>query len=169
MRALVKLEAKVDGNKVTITGELVDAEIPAMVAQRHNTIHHPVNGHPSKPRHLQSNSLGFIVTRKGACGVLFPKDEMVALACEIDCKLSDIPVFGVQPNCECLAGKVISELPVTGKIESSDDGNTWTEVVGADDKFKGEAGKFYRCVVTNKNGTTTSNPVQIPKPKEAKK
>ena len=163
MKALCKLEAKVDGNKITITGELVDVAIPAMVAQRHNTIHHPVNGHPSKPRHLQSNSLGFIVTRKGSDGVLFPKDEMVALACEIDSKLSDIPVFGVHPNCECLAGKVISELPVIGKIESSDDGNTWTEVVGADDKFKGEAGKFYRCVATNKNGFAFSNPVQIPK------
>lgn len=162
MKALSKLETKVEGNKITITGELVDVTFPAVVAQRHNTIFHPVNGHPSKPRQLQSNSHGFIVTRKGSDGILFPKDEMVAVACEIDCKLSDVPVFSEHPCCERLTGKVVSELPVEAKIEQlGDDGKTWSEVTEADEKFKGEKGKNYRCVVSNKNGSTVSNPVLI--------
>jgi hypothetical protein len=162
MKALVRTNTVVDGKKVTITGELIDVTFPDMVAQRHNTMLHPVNGHPSKPRHIQSNSHGFLVLRKGSDGILFPKDEMVAIGLEIDSKLTDVPVFVEHPTKENLSGKVISEIASTGKIQQSDDGKTWTDVGGADSNLKGESGKHYRCVASNKNGETASNPVHIP-------
>lgn len=164
MKALVKTVTKVEGNKITITGELMDVTFPDVVAQRHNTMHHPVAGHPSKPRHIQSNSHGFVLLRKGSNGVLFPKDEMVAIALEIDSKLTDVPVFVEHPCHGNLAGKVVSEIKATAKIQESDDGETWTDVKSAGAKFKGASGKHYRCVATNKNGDTLSNPVELPKP-----
>jgi hypothetical protein len=163
MKALSKTSTVVDGNKVTITGELVDVAFPAIVAQRHNTIRHHVSGHPSKPRHLQSNSHGFLVTRKGSDGILFPNDELVAIGVEIDSKLTDVPVFVEPPTNGNLFGRVVSEIPFTSKLQESDDGKAWSDVQGADSNFAGDAGKFYRCISTNKNGDATSNPVKIPK------
>jgi len=163
MKAIHTLVTKVDGENITITGKIMDVTMPALVAQRHNSMLHPVNGHPSKPRHIQSNSHGFLVLRKGSDGILFPKDEMVSVALEIDSKLTDVPAFVVHPTKDNLVGKVASEIPVTAKIQQSDDGKSWVDATNADANFKGEAGKFYRCVATNKNGFAFSNPVQIPK------
>jgi hypothetical protein len=165
MKAIHSLVTKVDGNKITITGEIMDVKLPDVLAQRHNTVHHLVSGHPSKPRHLQSNSLGFVVNRYGADGVLFPKDEMVSVALEIDHKLTEPPKFTKHPCKESLVGQVQSEIKTTAKIQESTDGKAWTDVANADTGFKGEAGKHYRCVACNAAGETTSNTVTIPAPK----
>ena len=163
MKAIVKLNTVVDGNKITITGELMDITFPDIVAQRHNTVMHPVSGHPSKPRHIQTNTHGFVVLRKGSDGILFPKDEMVAVALEIDSKLTDVPAFVEHPTPENLAGNIVSEIPATAKLQHSIDGKTWEDVPNADINFKGEIGKHYRCVANNKNGDAISNPVKIVK------
>ena len=92
----------------------------------------------------------------------------MAIGLEIDSKLTDVPVFTVHPTKDKLAGTVVSEIPATGKIQQSDDGKVWVDVQNADANFKGEAGKFYRCVATNKNGDAISNPVHFPKPVEPK-
>src|ERR1035437_6629879 len=164
MKAIVKTITTVEGNKITITGELIDVAPSSLIAQR-NTIMHPVNGKFSHPRHFQNNSHGMMILRNGTDGVLFPKDEMVAVALEIDSKLTDAPVFSIRPSIDSLTGKVASEIPVTAKIQHSDDGKDWTDVEKADANFKGESGKFYRCIATNKNGSTVSGITLIPKPK----
>ncbi len=167
MKAICKLVTKVDGNKLTITGELMEVNFPAIVGQR-STMLHPVNGHPSHPRHYQANSQGFIVKRKGANGVLFPKDEMVSVAIEIDNQLTGVPIFTAQPQIGNLVGTVVSEIPVQAKIQESTDGKSWSDIPSADQNFKGEQGKHYRCIATNKVGSTTSKPVHIPIPKSVK-
>ena len=160
MKALVKVNTVVDCNKVTITGELVDCPMPAIMAQR-TTILHPVNGNSSKPRHIQVNSFGAMILRRGTDGILFPKEELVAIAVELDPALSDAPVFKVHPTPESLTGDILSDGSATASIEQSDDGKTWTQVPDADSKFKGIAGKHYRCVANNKSGKTISNPVLL--------
>ena len=126
MKAICRLKTKIDGNKITITGDIIDVTAPLLVAQRH-TIPHPVNGHPSKPRHFQANTHGLAILRHGADGVLFPKDELASVALEIDSKLTDVPVFTKHPTKDDLKGQVISELPATGKIQTSADGKRWND------------------------------------------
>jgi hypothetical protein len=170
MKAITETKTTVDAQgNITITGKIIDVTFPDVVAQRHNTILHSVNGHPSKPRHFQSNTHGFIFKRKGCDGVLFPINEMVAVGLEIDSKLTDVPSFTAHPTKDNLAGTVVSEIPATAKIQHSDDGKTWTDIQSADGKVTPVAGKFYRCVATNKNGDAVSNTVHFPAPKPAVK
>ena len=164
MKSIVRTITTVDGNKITITGELIDVAPPSLIAQR-NTIMHPVNGKFSHPRHFQNNSHGIMILRNGTDGVLFPKDEMVAVALEIDSKLTDAPIFSIHPSGDSLTGKVASEIPVTAKIQHSEDGKDWVDVENAGADFKGKSGKFYRCIATNKNGSTISGITLIPKSK----
>jgi hypothetical protein len=153
MKAICKTQTKVEGNKITITGELIDVTEPLFHAQRF-CIQHPVNGLMKHPRQIQANSNGVMVKRPGADGVLFPKDEMAAIAIEIDRKLTSAPMFVAHPHQANETGTVRSEIPLTARIESSADGKTWTEIpLGT----KHEKGKFYRCVAVNDSGETASN------------
>ncbi len=162
MKALCKLTTTVTGNKFTITGELIDVNFPAIVAQR-VTISHAVAGHPQKPRHIQLTSHGLLVRRVGSDGVLLPQDELASVMVEIDSKLSDVPVFDAHPTLDDLLGSVKSEIATTAEVQVSDDGKAWTCIKDFKAGTKPEAGKFYRCVATNKNGSVASNAVHIPK------
>lgn len=155
MRAITKCETKVVGNKITITGELVDITMPMFIGQR-NTIMNPVNGDMNHPRHLQITTHGAMVLRNGSdCGVLFPKDEFMSVMVEIDYRLTNPPVFSKHPCSANPVGMAKSETALTAKVEHSDDGKTWSEVkVGKG--FKPAKGKHYRCVASNKSGTTVS-------------
>jgi hypothetical protein len=160
MKAITKTNTVVTGNSITITGELVDVTFPQIIGQRHS-IHHNVNGLTHKPRQLQATTHGIMVKRHGANGFLFPKDEFAAVAIEVDGSLTDAPVF-VQPlSPSNLNGVVRSEFPVTAVIQQSDDGKTWTDVPNDDVNFSGEKGKWYRCIATNKIGSTTSNSIKL--------
>lgn len=164
MKAIHSLVTKIVGNKITITGEIMDVSFPGFIGQR-NTIMHNVLGNPSKPRHMQINSHGALVTRHGTDGVLFPKDELISVMIEVDNKLTDAPLFQVHPSKDSLtSAKVISELPMTGVHQQSDDGKTWTDIKLEKD-FKPKPGKHYRMVARNKCGETCSNHVCIPKKK----
>jgi hypothetical protein len=164
MKAITQLVTKVEGDTITITGKLMDANFPLIVGQR-QTIHHHVAGNRSKPRRIENNTHGVCVLRSGSDGVLIPKDELVSVMLEIDSKLTDAPFFEAHPNANSITGKIKSEIPLTAKIQQSDDGKTWADVPNADKDFKPESGKHYRCVASNKTGETASNSFQVPKAK----
>jgi len=163
MKAICKLETKVDGNKITIAGEIIDVTWPLFVGQRH-TVLHPVEGNPHHPRHIQINSHGVLVSRNGKTdGVLFPKDELAAVMLEVDEKLTDAPKFVQHPTAENLTtAKAQSEIKAHVKYQHSPDGETW-EDVAMDGNFKPEMGKHYRCIATSKAGETSSNIVKVTK------
>lgn len=163
MKALVKMDTKVDGNKFTITGEIMDVNFPNIIAQR-VTIHHPAITDTAKPRQVQATSHGIVVVRHGSAGVLLPQDEIVSALLEIDSTLTDPPVFEQHPTADNIAGKIKSEIPVAAMIQHSDDGKTWTDTdLKLDSTIP--CGKHYRVVAANKCGKSESNPVHIPHPK----
>ena len=165
MKAICSIETKVEGDTITITGKIINVTYPVFVGQR-TTMMHPVAGNPHHPRHIQVNTHGVLVSRNGKTdGVLFPKDELASMMLEIDEKLTDAPVFVAHPTVEDLkTAKAQSELPMVGKFQHSDDGQTWHDTELHPD-FKPVAGKHYRCVAKSKAGETVSNIVKVPAPK----
>jgi hypothetical protein len=61
-----------------------------------------------------------------------------------------------------LTTKVASELPVTYQWQSSDDANSWVDVVGqVGTGFDITQFNYVRCVATNGAGSTISNVCQF--------
>lgn len=160
MRAIHSLKTVVDGNKITITGELMDVTMPAMIGQR-TTIMHPVMGDMNKPRHIQVTTHGVMVLRHGTDGVLFPKDELVSVMLEVDGKLTDPPQFVEQPTADNLTGKVVSEIESTVQVQHSDDGKNWNDLKQDPKDYPVLVGKHYRCIARHKHGETASNSFKV--------
>jgi hypothetical protein len=162
MKTLTKINTKVDGNKVTITGELIDVNFPVVVAQR-QTIGHRVLTNPHRPRMCRATNHAFMVERHGADGFAIPVDEMVQIALAVDPKLSDPPVIGKHPTAADLILECKTESTASQKYQVSDDNKNWSDVaLDKNGKFTPETGKYYHCVVSNLSGETPSNSFKVP-------
>ena len=162
MKTITKIDTKIEGNKITITGELVDVKFPDMVAQR-MTVGHFVSTNPHRPRQCRATNQAFMVERHGAEGFAWPLDEFVALALEVDPKLSDAPLIHKNPTVTDLLLDCKTETDASKQWQVSDDGTNWTNL----DKEltpdnRPQPGKHYRVVLTNKSGQSASKSFKTP-------
>jgi hypothetical protein len=161
MKTLVRLNTKIDGNKVTITGELMDIQFPDVHAQR-MTVGHFVSTNPHRPRMCRATNHAFMIERHGADGVAIPIDEFVAMALAIDPKLSDKPLIHKHPTFSDLVLECKSETEAKEQWQESTDGVTWTSIETPQVGFKGEPGRQYRVELTNQSGTSVSDTIRVP-------
>lgn len=168
MKTIVKTNTVIEGNKITITGELMDAKFPEVVARR-MSVGHFVSTNPHRPRHCRATNHAFMVERNGAEGFAFPLDEFVAVALSVDPKLSDAPLIHGHPNAINDILECKSETATTTVWQQSTDGKEWQDI--ADEQLKSFmplAGGLYRAKVTNDSGTSFSRVISIPNAKEEK-
>ena len=157
MKIIKNISVNIDGNKVSITGELDDVKFPAIVAQRHSVGHFP-STNPHKPRRCLATNHGFMVERYGADGFLFPMDEFAALAIQCDPKLADAPVVSLKKEGDDLSALVNTETDHKLQWQESLDGTTWSDIEpGADGKVKTKPGLHYKAIAINLTGTQSKS------------
>lgn len=165
MKTLVKVQTKVEGKQVTITGELMDVQFPAHVAQR-MSVGHFVSTNPHRPRRCMATNHAFILERHGADGFAIPLDEFVAIGLEIDPKLSDAPLIQKHPTEADMILECKTETPAKQQWQVSDDGKTWNDLESV--PTTPQPGKHYRVVLTNQSGSTESKSFSVKPPKANK-
>ena len=142
-----------DGKSGTMAFEIVDAPFNRLLISR-NTHNHSNPDATKHPRHIQSsNEAVFVFSRM--IGFFIPNKCIAQLAAAVEPKTTFAPVFKKD-------GTVASEIPVTYQWQVSDDGKTWTNINGETNPTVDAAdikpGQWTRCIATNANGSTTSNP-----------
>ena len=161
MKTLTNTKTVVEGNKVTITAEIIDYSfgMPCQAV----TVGHGSATNIHHPRHVQISNEALFVKRMGnhvikKAELAWLIDELVDIFINIEPGLTDAPVFMQQPKPDSLAAIVVnSELPYTVLWEWSPDGKTdWTTA----DKAAIPDGAFHRCTATNAAGSTLSNVVK---------
>jgi hypothetical protein len=158
MKAITKVKTNISGNQITITGELMDFTPHPIQSQRVTQLHF-VSTNPQKPRHIVAGSEGLFIKRHGSDGVCFPRDEMIALALEIDQTLTDAPRATIPLTADLKPG-FKTEIPATIEwFESADEGKTWSAIPTPSK----QPGAWIKCVATNKQGSTESNIHKFPK------
>lgn len=160
MKTITNLKTTVEGNKVTITGEIIDRDfrMPAQqVTVPQNSPHNP-----RFIRHCQLSSEAFFIKFVGEA-VAFILDELADVACEINPKLTWAPVLKQAAD---LTVEINSELEPTIQWQSSTDGKEWKDIAGAtaaklDRAIVPKEAKLVKAIAKSEAGQTETPQIQI--------
>jgi hypothetical protein len=166
MKKITNTKAEVKGNKITITGDIIDVapgefKFPAQQV----TIGYETIGRHR--RHVQISSDAVFVKTPDAIAAI-PLNELIAISSAIEPKTSPKPWFSKMPTTGALTVEFSSEIEPSLQWKWSDKpdpSGKWSDIAGATTatliKTPDLNGKWVACVAFSEAGATSTQPIQI--------